>query len=72
MKLKCHDQVHNTCHCCDVDGSKTCEKHLVVERRVTEFLPEGVQSLLNYLPAVWHGKLSQFNQDTSLFLHQRL
>lgn len=51
---------------------KTCKKNLVVERRVTEFLPEGLQSLLNYLLPVWHGELPQGKQESASFLGQGL
>lgn len=46
--------------------------NLVVECRVTKFLPEGVQSLLNYLLPVQYGKLSQGKQDSASFLGQGL
>lgn len=51
---------------------KTYEKNLVVERRVAEFLPEGVQSLLNYRLPVRHGKLWQGEQGSAFFLDQDL
>lgn len=47
-------------------------KNLVVECRVTEFLPKCVQSLLNYVPAVHHGELPQCEQECTFFLGQGL
>lgn len=50
----------------------TLKENLAVECRVTELLPEGVQSLLNYLLPVRHGKLPQGEQDSASFLGQGL
>lgn len=51
---------------------QTHERNLVVEGRVTEFLPEGVQSLLNDLLPVGHGERSQGKQHGAFLLGQGL
>lgn len=48
------------------------KKNLVVECRVTEFLPERVQSLLNDLPALRHGERPQCKQECTFILGQGL